>query len=395
MKNKIFSRKSLFLCCLLALVAAGLFFSCHKEETKTELYSEPVSRGNILISVKASGKVTAASLITVGAQVSGQIEKLHVRLGQSVQQGDMIAEIDSTTQVNELKTRQARLQTYKAQLASREISLVVAETQFRREEHLRKQNATTKENLENAENAHGKARADVAEMHSLVAQEEIAVQTAEANLGYTQITAPADGVIISIPVEAGQTVNANQTTPTIVQLADLNKMEIKILISEGDITKVAAGMPVTYYILSEPGTLFNTTLDFLDPASTDYANASSQSSLSSSASEAAVYYYGRVMVDNSEGKLRIGMTTQNTIRVAEANQVLRVPSYAIHRDGTSTFVYVVDRSQTIARRTVTCGLSDALHTEILDGLREGEEVVTAQMTADEIQKKMSRRRGWM
>ena len=395
MTKKRLLHKYLLWCCLLALVPAVLFFVFREEEGKTELYSEQVTKGNILVSVKASGKVTAARLITVGAQASGQIEKLHVRLGQSVQEGDMIAEIDSTAQVNELKTRQARLQTYRAQLASRNISLAVAETQFKREEHLRKQNATTKENLENAENTFGKAKADVAEMQSLVSQEEIAVQTAEANLGYTRITAPVSGVIISIPVEAGQTVNANQTTPTIVQLADLTKMEIKVLISEGDITKVAADMPVTYYILSDPGVVYTTTLDFIDPASTDYADASSQSSLSSSSNEAAVYYYGRILVDNTEGKLRIGMTTQNTILVAEAIQVLRVPTYAIHRERGGTFVYIVDRNQSISRRDVVCGLSDTLYTQILEGVQEGEEVVTAQMTAAEIQLKMSRRRGWM
>lgn len=119
------------------------------------------------------------------------------------------------------------------------------------------------------------------------------MNTDEVNLGYTRITAPLDGTIVSVPVDEGQTVNANQTTPTIVQIADLDKMEIKIEISEGDITAVKPGMPITYTILSNPETEYNATLTSIDPGLTtltdgatrppriDGSSASSSSSSSS------------------------------------------------------------------------------------------------------------------
>lgn len=127
------------------------------------------------------------------------------------------------------------------------------------------------------------------------------------------LTAPLDGTIVSVPVDEGQTVNANQTTPTIVQIADLDKMEIKIEISEGDITAVKPGMPITYTILSNPETEYKATLTSIDPRlhtltdgsyKTTSVDGSSASSSSSSSSNNAVYYYGKALIDNKEGPLR-------------------------------------------------------------------------------------------
>ena len=133
---------------------------------------------------------------------------------------------------------------------------------------LKKRDAASKESLEDAENAYALAKAEVTELESQIRQARIAVNTDEVNLGYTRITAPLDGTIVSVPVDEGQTVNANQTTPTIVQIADLDKMEIKIEISEGDITAVKPGMPITYTILSNPETEYKATLTSIDPGLT-------------------------------------------------------------------------------------------------------------------------------
>lgn len=154
-----------------------------------------------------------------------------------------------------------------------------------------------------------------------------------------------NGTIVSVPVEEGQTVNANQTTPTIVQIANLNDMEIDIEISEGDITKVKPGMKIDYTILSEPNTVFHARLDSIDPGLTTLTDGSydksSSSTSSSSSSNEAVYYYGRAYVDNPEGKLRIGMLTQNTIHVSSAENVLIVPSITISSQQGKHFVRVL------------------------------------------------------
>ena len=224
-------------------------------------------------------------------------------------------------------------------------------------------------------------------MESLITQTQIAINTDETNLGYTKIRAPLDGTIVSVPVEEGQTVNANQTTPTIVQIANLNDMEIDIEISEGDITKVKPGMDVTYTILSEPNTIFRAKLDSIDPGLTTLTDGSydksSSTSASSSSSTEAVYYYGRAYVDNPEGKLRIGMMTQNTIHVTSAENVLIVPSITITSRQDKHYVRILSDDDNVERREVEVGISDGVYTEIRSGLAEGERVISSEVIKGE------------
>ena len=195
-----------------------------------------------------------------------------------------------------------------------------------------------------------------------------------------------------MPVDEGQTVNANQTTPTIVQIADLDKMEIKIEISEGDITAVKPGMPITYTILSNPETEYKATLTSIDPGlttltdgsyKTTSSTGSSASSSSSSSSNNAVYYYGKALIDNKEGPLRIGMTTQNVITVADVKDALDVPVIAVQSRNGKKFVRVLGPGDKPERREVTTGIADGIHIQILSGLKEGDAVITAQVTQQE------------
>ena len=318
--------------------------------------------------------------------------KLHVVLGQDVKKGDLIAEIDSVPQLNQLETDKARLQSYESQLAAKKVALKIAKTKYDREMQLKKRDAASKESLEDAENAYALAKAEVTELESQIRQARIAVNTDEVNLGYTRITAPLDGTIVSVPVDEGQTVNANQTTPTIVQIADLDKMEIKIEISEGDITAVKPGMPITYTILSNPETEYKATLTSIDPGlttltdgsyKTTSSTGSSASSSSSSSSNNAVYYYGKALIDNKEGPLRIGMTTQNVITVADVKDALLVPVIAVQSRNGKKFVRVLGPGDKPERREVTTGIADGIHIQILSGLKEGDAVITAQVTQQE------------
>ena len=350
--------------------------------------TEKARIGNVSQVVEATGEVAAVNLVNVGAQVSGQIKKLYVVLGQEVKQGDMIAEIDSQTQENTLNTDKAKLANYKAQLEARKILLNIAKKQYDRELLLIKTNSTSQQNLENARDTYATARANVNEMESLIRQTQIAINTDETNLGYTKIRAPLNGTIVSVPVEEGQTVNANQTTPTIVQIANLGDMEIDIQISEGDITKVRPGMPVDYTILSEPNTIFHAKLDSIDPGLTtltdgSYSKSSSSSSSSSSTSTAAVYYYGRSYVKNDEGKLRIGMMTQNTILVSSADNVLVVPTIAISNRNDKYFVRILTDKNKVEKRDIEIGISDGVYTEVKSGLAQGEQVITSEVGKNE------------
>lgn len=372
--------KKIILAIIILAVGAVSYYKFLAPAEQVHYVTVNVGLGNISRTVNATGEVGAAQLVDVGAQVSGQIESLYVKLGQTVKKGDLLAQIDSTTQQNDLDSNKAKLQSYQAQLEKAQVTLKVAKSQYDREKKLLASNATSKENVENAENAHATAKSSVAELESLITQTQIAVNTAEVNLGYTTIIAPLDGTIVALLVEEGQTVNANQTTPNIVQIADLSQMEILLEISEGDITKIEPGMTVTYTVLSEPTRIFETTLYSVDPGLTKLTNGTY--SQGSNTSE-AVYYYGRLLVPNPEGKLRIGMTTQSSVLIAHAEDVLTVPTMAVHTKGSAKYVNVLEAGHVVAKFVET-GLSDNMNIEIISGLNTGDAAVLSQMTSKEV-----------
>ena len=380
---------------VLALIIALLAVGMSRKKSNVTYMTEKVRVGHIKQVVEATGEISAVNLVTVGAQVSGQIKKLHVVLGQEVKQGQMIAEIDSTTQENALHTDKLRLETYKAQLVARKTALEVAKRAYDRERALIGTDATSKENLDNAKDAYSTAKANVDETMSLIKQTELAINTDETNLGYTKIRAPLDGTVVSVPVEEGQTVNANQTTPTIIKISNLNEMEIDIQISEGDITKVKQGMPVDYTILSEPATVFHATLDSIDPGLTTLSDGSydKSSSSSSSSSSSAVYYYGKSFVNNPDGKLRIGMMTQCSILVANAENVLVIPTIAITRADGKYYVRILKNGDEVEQREIQIGITDGVYTEVVAGLSEGEEVISSEVGEGEKVGSTSRMRG--
>lgn len=376
------SKKNVF---LFALVALAALFGCKAwfKDEPVSYITEPVIRKNIEKSVNATGEVKAIELVTVGAQTSGKIEYLPVKVGQRIQKGDLIAQIDSTTQENDVNSTKAKLTSLKAQLNAAEISAKIAEKQFVREQRLLKKNAASQEDFENAKDAFEAAKAKVTELKASIAETALALNTAETNLGYTKITAPLDGVVVSVPVKTGQTVNAAMNTPTIVQIADLSQMEILIEISEGDIGKVHTGAKVTYTVLSAPETVYETTLKSIDPGLTLLTNGEYTEVVGS---DEAIYYYGRLVVDNPDGALRIGMTTQNVIYVAQADNVLTVPVLAVKKDGAQSYVNVLTPTG-IQRHAVITGLSDGVDIEIKSGVSDHDTVVIAQMSESEVTKK--------
>ncbi len=394
-------KRLLFILILIILATAVWYIFRPKSDSAMSYLTEPVIVGDITKTVNASGEVGAVQLVSVGAQVSGQIEKLHIRLGQQVKKGDLLAEIDSDAQINQLKTDKARLQSYESQLKAKKIALKIAQTKYNREFQLRKRDAASRATLEDAENTLALARAEVDVLESQITQARISVSTDEVNLAYTRISAPLDGTVVSVPVDEGQTVNANQTTPTIVQIADLNLMENKIEISEGDIAAVKPGMPITYSILSDPETTYSATLTSIDPGLTTLTNGNykttSSTGLTSAASSStsvsnAVYYYGKALINNTNGPLRIGMTTQNIITVAEVKQAVLAPVVSVQSIAGKKVVFIRKDNGTVEQREVTTGISDGIHIQILSGLKGGEAVVTAQLSQKEITAAAQQRR---
>ncbi|WP_149721992.1 efflux RND transporter periplasmic adaptor subunit [Campylobacter concisus] len=392
-------KKTKILIILLILGVGGYFvydkFFKVKEE-EVEFITKKAKKGSFSKKVDATGEIFATELIDVGAQVSGQIKKLYVKLGDQVKKGDMIASIDSSTQQNSIDNKEAQLAIYKAQLESAKVALNIAKTQFDRENALFSKNATSKQEFESAKNTYSANSAKIKELEAQIKQTNIELSTAKINLGYTKITAPRNGTVVSVQVEEGQTVNANQTTPTIVNIADLSHVKMKMQIAEGDITKIKVGTPVEYSILSEPTKKFQTTVSSIDPGLTtlsdgSYGSSSSSKSSysSSSSSSSAVYYYAQSIVDNKDGILRIGMTTQNELLIANVEDAIIVPSIGIKKDENGTFVYVLKDGKPV-KTAVKTGIKDNLDTQIISGINEGDEIITSQGSSSEIAKMIAK-----
>ena len=366
------------------LVLGGLgWFAYQKMQPKNEasFITEEVKRGKIAQTVSATGEIAATNLVDVGAQVSGQIKKMHVKIGDIVKEGDLIAEIDDVAQVNEVNTRKAQLQTYQAQLESAQVALKIAQRKYSRYKSLASADAVSKEEFEATEDSLATNRAKIKELQSSIRQTQIAINTAEKDLGYTRITAPSAGTVVSLVVEQGQTINSSQTSPTVVQIADLTSMTNKMQIAEGDATKVKAGQTVNFTILSEPDTPISAKLDSIDPGLTTMSQGSYSKSTDTTSN--AIYYYARATVPNPEGKLAIGMTTQNTVEIASVDNVLMVPTVAIKTKDGKKFVRVLGANNQAVDKEIQTGLKDSMNTEVKSGLNEGDKVVMSEMGADE------------
>lgn len=200
------------------------------------------------------------------------------------------------------------------------------EAEYNRQKVMYAQDATSKAELESALASYKTAQAEIVALNAQIEQSRLTLGTAKENLGYTRIVAPIDGTVVAIVTEEGQTVNANQSAPTIVKLAQLNNMTIKAQISEADVMKVEQGQTVYFTTLGNNEKKHYATLRQIEPAP---ESIKTDSNTSSSSSASAVYYNALFDVPNEDGKLRIDMTAQVTIVLAEAKQVLTVPAAAL------------------------------------------------------------------
>lgn len=366
------------------LGAAALVARSHLSTADEPHYvTARVRERDIESSVLATGTLEAALQVSVGAQVSGQIKSLKVALGDQVKKGDVIAEIDSMTQQNALRQAEAQLNDVTAQRRSKMATLKQEKLAYARQQTLLRADAASREDFETAQANMDATTADIAALDAQIEQAHIAVDTAKVNLGYTKIVAPMDGTVVYVAVQEGQTVNANQTTPTIIKLATLETMKVKVDISEADVVKVSPGQKAVFTILGDPQHQYDATLQQIEPAPDSISeddttsNSSSSSSNSASSSTAAVYYNGILVAPNPEGKLRISMTAQVSIILASAKGALVIPQTALlaqGREGAATVEVLDDKGKPVARK-ITTGISDAADIQVLDGLKAGEHVV--------------------
>lgn len=398
------------------IVIALLSWLMLKPKTETPQYiTAEVGRGDIENSVLATGILEATKMVSVGAQVSGQVKKMYVQLGDQVKQGQLIAQIDSIRQENDLKTAEASIKNQQAQLAVQQANLAKVEAEYKRQQTMFSQDATSRAELESALASYKTAQAQIAAINAQIEQSRLTLATAKEDLGYTRIVAPMDGTIVAIVTEEGQTVNANQTAPTIVKLATLDNMTVKAQISEADVMKVEKGQTVYFTTLGNSEKKHYAKLRQVEPAPNSI-NTETSSNSSSSSSNSAVYYNALFDVPNEDGKLRIDMTAQVYIVLAEAKNVLTIPAAAVQSskrparkdraapasndeteqrpnnrlelspeqrqlvaDGKASIanVRVIQADGSAKAQPVLVGLNNRVTVEVIKGLKQGDQVIIA------------------
>jgi macrolide-specific efflux system membrane fusion protein len=376
---KLITRLAVALVVIAAAGVAGWMYLAPSEARVTPA-TVKVERGDVAETVLATGSLQANSVTSVGAEVSGTIQSVAVKLGDAVRKGDLIAQIDSTNQQNAVKSAEAALANLKAQLQAKQADLASAQAGLERANKLAPQKLISDADVMTAEATLAAAKAAIASLDAQISQAQLAVDDANLALSRTRIVAPVDGTIVAVLVTEGQSVNANQTTPTIVKIADLDTMIIKAQISEADVTKVQPGQSATFTILGDPNTKIPATLLSIEPAPDAIATA--DTGLSSS--DNAVYYNGLFSVANPDHRLRIAMTAQVSITITEKKNVLTLPASVLGsegRNGTYRVGVYDEASGKVHLAEVKVGLNNNITAEIVSGLNEGDLVVAPRGTA--------------
>jgi macrolide-specific efflux system membrane fusion protein len=368
------SRPRFIVITLVIIVSIVFAWFLLKPKTITPDYiTATVTRGDLEDSVLATGSLQALRLVSVGAQVSGQVKLLYVKLGDQIKKGQLIAQIDPITQEITLKNNQAAVANLEAQKRVNQANFQLARLQAARINSLLKVNAVSKKDADTAIATLKVSEANIAANNAQIQQAQLQVSNAQEFLGYTRITAPMDGTVVAIVTEQGQTVNANQTAPTIIKLAKLNTLTVRAQISEADVVKVKPDQVVYFTILGNPDKRYYAKLRSIEPAPESIANQTTTTTTT-----AAVYYIGLFDVPNPDGELRIDMTAQVYIVINEGKNVLQIPAAALGGktavDGTQT-VRVLDSKDHVSIRTVKIGLNNRINAQVLSGLTNGEKVI--------------------
>ncbi len=351
---------------ILFIVVAGgfLYFMGGGENQGTGFATATISRGNLRQVVTATGEIQPLNTINVGSQVSGTIEAIYVDYNSKVKKGDKLLEIEPSV-------LQASVDEAYASLVSAESQLNYAKSEYERNKELYEKDYIARADLELAQTNYEQAEQSVKRMQS---QYDRAV----TNLGYATITSPVDGTVISRQVDVGQTVAASFQTPDLFEIAeDLSKMQIETAVSEADIGMITEGLPVTFTVDAYPTQTFEGTVR--------------QVRLSPTITSNVVVYTVVIDVDNSDLRLKPGMTAFVTILISEKIDVWKVQNSAlilrnfdgiVENAGDATpsdhlaIQRMVDGVQTVVLVPYEKGLVTATETEIIsDQIQDGDRII--------------------
>ncbi|MGE4510235.1 MAG: efflux RND transporter periplasmic adaptor subunit [Sulfurimonadaceae bacterium] len=331
-----------------------------------------VVRGDIENVVTATGKLAPREYVDVGAQVSGQLEKLHVDIGDSVKKGQLLAEIDVTLFMAKVDQQRAQLVYQESSLAEKEAQLDLAKINHERQTKLYEAHATSLENLQNAALELQSAQAQLKMLKAQIEQTKSSLRAEEANLEFTRIYAPMDGTVVSLSAKQGQTLNANQQAPTILQIADLTTMTVKAEVSEADVIRIKPQMDVYFKTLGREKK-WHSKLSKVEPTPVITNNV--------------VLYNALFDIDNTKQELMTSMTAQVFFVQESAKDALLIPlncvSLSPSKKGEKKrgSVRVLGANDEVQTLEVELGVSNRVMIQVLSGLKEGEKVIVNKKTS--------------
>jgi len=376
-------RRSLWLIGALLVASAGAFgYHWAFGKAKVRYTTATVTRGDVESTVVAAGIVQPIKYVDVGAQTSGKLKSLKVNRGDQVKENQLLAEIDPALADTALTSANAALESMTAQRSLKEAQLVLAKVEEARNDDLFADLLISTNDRDITRANYDVAFADAASLSAQMKQAAAAIDTAKANLGYTKITAPMAGEVVSISLLEGQTLNANQQAPNIMRIADIGTVTVWAQVSEADIVRVKPGQDVYFTILGD-SRRWNGKVRQILPTPELINNV--------------VFYDVLFDIPNPERELKIQMTAQVFIVLAQAKSVLQIPVAAIGNagEGAEAKVRVLNADGSVEQRTIKIGIKSEISAEVKDGLKEKERVIIGQSTvlANKTSSALSTRKG--
>ena len=363
------SRRFLGIVIVLSLCAGGGYFFFQKpQNTDTKNKANvTVSLGNIEENVTAQGKLEAKEYVDVGAQVTGQLQKIYVKIGDNVKEGDLLAQIDPRIYAARVQADEANIKNLQAQLIGQRAEMVFANQQYERNKELLKTHSVSEQDFQNSEFTLKKAQATLASIEAQIEQVQSTLNGDRTNLGYTKIFASMDGTVVDQKARAGQTLNANQQTPMILQLAKLDLMTVRAQVAEADVMRLKPDLPVYFSTLGAGERRWQGTVRQILPTPQVINNV--------------VLYDVLIDVDNQDRQLMTGMSAQIFFVLGKAENVPMLPVTALgerlpKEDNTQGMAYRIKEitSTGTEKKIVHVGLKNRRLVEIHDGVSVGSQV---------------------
>jgi membrane fusion protein, macrolide-specific efflux system len=367
---------SAILVVLLVVGGAGTrIWQQHRADPLAGLEFAVARRAEIEDTTTALGKIQPREFVDVGAQVSGQLKRVLVQVGDSVRAGALLAEIDPQLQVAKLEIDRAQLAQLQAERDVQNLQVEFSAGQFERQIRMKEQDATREDVFERSRSEMRVAAAKLQSIEAQIRQVQSTTKADEAQLGYTRIFAPMTGTVVSIDARPGQTLIASQQVPVLLRIADLSSMTVWSQVSEADITRLRTGMELYFTTLGQPGRKWHGSLRQLLPSPPRAAAALSGASATPALNN-LVLYTALFDVDNQAGELRPEMTAQVFFVVARAADAVVIPPQALRegKAGAAT-VSVVTANGELESRAVKVGIRSRFDLQIIEGLAAGERVV--------------------